>query len=1015
MGWCGFVLLLALATGHAEERLPRVLIVNSYHPGYGWSDGEMHGVLRVFGHQYPRLVPSIEYLDWRRYPQPEREPQLLSALEQKAGGQPFDIIITLDDPALQFAFKYRARLGATTPIVFGGINHYTAETRRGQSNVTGIAESNDIAGTLDFLLQLQPATREVVVVHDDNESAWASRQDLEALRPDYSPRLRFRFLHGWSAPQLLDTLGNLQPGTVVLLLSATVDAEGRLLSDDTRFARELRERCPVPIYMITQPLRPLFSESDWEKDTWIGLGGSMVSSDLHGEIVGTLALRVLHGEPADQIPVQTKSPTRLAVDYGQLQRFHLPLSALPAGTQVFRRPVSFYQLYRVQILGVSLVIGLLAATVLVLVVNTLRRRRAEVALRQSNERFQLIARATNDAVWDWKLDTDAMWWSDSYRTMLGPPADAAPHFAAWAADLHPEDRERVVASLRAAVAGPELTWSVEHRYRRHDGTEGVAFNRACFLRDAQGKALRAIGAMTDVTALKQTERNLQRLAAAVEQTTELIVVLDLQGTITYVNPACTQSTGFTPAEVLHQPFEFLLESHPEFPTFAHLRQCIQKTGAWSGQGRCRKKDGSTLSEQLALSPLRDPSGATVSFVLVARDITRELKLEEQVRFAQKMEAVGLLAGGVAHDFNNILQIILGHTQLALEHELSPDERKEGLMRTQEAAERAVQLTRQLLVFGRKQPLLLEDLDFGQLVSDLLKMLRRLLGEHITIDFRPGHQLGNLRAHKGQLEQVVMNLCVNARDAMPQGGRLTIELENVRFNAEYCQAHPWARPGRYVHLRVADTGCGMEAATQARIFDPFFTTKPKDRGTGLGLSVVYGIIQQHEGLIHVYSEPGHGTVFHIYLPIVERRAGSVGEKPTPAPQHGTGTVLLVEDEPAVRQLAIKLLERGGYRVLTAGDGREAVDVFTRRAGEIDLLMMDAVMPHMGGREAYERIAALRPGIPVLFCSGYSADVLQPGFALGPGMQLIQKPYSPDELLRHIHELRHPPPRAGEPQG
>jgi CheY-like chemotaxis protein len=371
-----------------------------------------------------------------------------------------------------------------------------------------------------------------------------------------------------------------------------------------------------------------------------------------------------------------------------------------------------------------------------------------------------------------------------------------------------------------------------------------------------------------------------------------------------------------------------------------------------------------------------------------------------------MEAIGLLAGGVAHDFNNILQIILGNTQMALAYDLTDAERKEGLSQMKEASERAVQLTRQLLVFGRKQPLVTEDVDLNQLVADLLKMLRRLIGEHINVDFVPGHQLGNVRANRSQLEQVLLNLCVNARDAMPQGGRLTIELENVFFNSGYCEAHPWARPGRYVLMSVTDTGEGMDSSTLARIFDPFFSTKPKEKGTGLGLSVVYGIVQQHDGLIHVYSEPGVGTAFKIYLPIVERSASQVGEKLTSIPAQGTGTILLVEDEDVVRKLATRMLERGGYRVLTATNGVEALEVFNRHADEISLLMLDAVMPNMGGRETYDRISAIRPGLPVLFCSGYSADVLQPGFALGPGVQLIQKPYSPDEIWRRVHELLHP---------
>ncbi len=1003
---CVLAVLLVLAPARAEEHAPRVLILNSYHPGYGWGDGELRGLLGALHRQRPLLLPSIEYLDWRRFPLPEREPELMRLLGQKYGGQPFDLVITLDDPALQFAFKFRRMFGAEAPIVFGGVNNYTPKTLRGQTDVTGVAESTDLAGTLDFALRLQPDTREVAVILDQNESALESRKALEAIIPHYASRLKFRFIDHWTEAELLQAVGALKPGTVAMILSANVDTTGKLLSDDFDFALRLKQACPVPAYMLSQPLRPLFNNSDWETDTWIGLGGSMLSSDLHGEAVGAIALRVLNGEMAGEIPVLTKSPTRLAVDYDQMKRFGLPLSALPPGTEIFHQPVSFYRVYRVQILAAGTMIGLLMATVLVLTGNILRRRRAEAALRQTNERFQLIARATNDALWDWNLATGEMWWNEGYREMLGVTDAAPPRFEAWIAGIHPEDRAQIVGDLKAAAAGNAQSWAAEYRFRRGDGADGFVINRAWFLRDAGGRAVRALGAMTDVTARKQAEQNVRRLATAVEHATELIIVLDLRGALEYVNPAFEQSTGFTPADVLGQPFSFILDPESGAPAFDQIARRIQDTGSWSGRCKCRKKDGAALSEQLVVSPIRDPAGHTVNFILVARDVTQEMKLEEQVRFSQKMEAIGLLAGGVAHDFNNILQIILGNTQMALEDDLTEAERKEGLSQMKEASERAVQLTRQLLVFGRKQPLVTEDVDLNQLVADLLKMVRRLIGEHINVDFVPGHQLGNVRANRSQLEQVLLNLCVNARDAMPQGGRLTIELENVLFNSGYCEAHPWARPGRYVLMSVTDTGDGMDPSTLARIFDPFFSTKPKEKGTGLGLSVVYGIVQQHDGLIHVYSEPGVGTAFKIYLPIVERSASQVGEKLTSIPALGTGTILLVEDEAVVRQLATKMLEHGGYRVLSAANGVEAIEVFNQHAAEISLLMLDAVMPNMGGRETYDRISAIRPGLPVLFCSGYSADVLQPGFALGPGVQLIQKPYSPDEIWRRVHDLLHP---------
>ena len=982
---------------------PRVLILNSYHPGYGWSDGELRGLLNMLRVQHPRLLPSIEYMDWRRFPSPEREALLFKSLALKFGAQPFDLIITLDDPALLFAYKLRRQTGAETPIVFGGINHYTPDTIRGEEQVTGVAESTDVAGTVEMALRLQPDTHEVVVINDRNESALESRRAVEAVMPQFASRLKFRFLDDWSVDTLFQAVGELKPGSVALVLSATLDNKGRLVADDPGFATALKQHCAVPLFMVTQPLRPLFGDSDWNKDTWFGLGGSILSSDRHGQAVGMIALRVLAGENAGSIPVLAKSPTRLAVDYVEMKRFDLPLSALPPGTDVFHQPVSFYRLYRPKILGVLAVVGLLSATVLVLSANIVRRKIAESALLQSNERFQLISRATNDALWDWKPQTGEVWWNESYASMLGVPGDTPRNFDTWSRSIHAGDRERIVGELKAAAGGGAQTWVAEYRFKRGDGTDGFIFNRAFFLRGGDGRAVRVIGAMTDVTERNQAEQRSRRLAAVVEQTTGLIAFLDLQGILEYVNPSFTQNTGFSPADVLGKPFDFIIDPADKALPFGEVAAQVGTTGSWSGTVRFRRKDGQGLIAQLVVSPIRDRNGGLVNFIVVARDVTKETKLEEQVHFSQKMEAIGMLAGGVAHDFNNILQIITGHTQMIMDLELTEAERREGLSQVREAAERAAQLIRQLLLFGRKQPLLTEDVDLKALVSDLLKMVRRLIGEHIAVNFFASGPLENVRANKVQLEQVLLNLCVNARDAMPKGGRLTIALENVRYDAEYCENHPWARQGDYVLMSVTDTGSGMAPSTLARIFDPFYSTKPKDKGTGLGLSVVYGIIQQHDGLIDVQSMPGVGSTFNVCLPAVARRGSGAEAAAAAAAAPGTGTVLLVEDESAVRKLATKILARAGYRVLAAADGVEAVDLFKRHAQNVDVLVIDAVMPRMGGREAYESISAMRPGIPALFCSGYSADVLGADFALGPCVQLLQKPYSSEELCRRIRDL------------
>ncbi|EEF60910.1 PAS domain S-box protein [Pedosphaera parvula] len=507
--------------------------------------------------------------------------------------------------------------------------------------------------------------------------------------------------------------------------------------------------------------------------------------------------------------------------------------------------------------------------------------------------------------------------------------------------------------------------------------------------------------MTDITERKRAEDNLVRLATAVEQSTDIIIHLDLDGLIEYVNPAFERITGYGREAMVGRHINSLPQDGEAHFEFAHLVGRIAVSGSWSGRFVSRKKDGQKFEADVSIYPIRDEGGKITSYIAVERDVTRETALEEQVRLAQKMEAIGLLAGGVAHDFNNLLQVIMGYTMLARsasEHELG-----HHLEQVQKAAERATQLTRQLLAFGRRQAMQKTDTDINQLVADHLKMLRRLIGENIEIHFLAGKHLENIFADKGQLEQVLLNLCVNARDAMPNGGQLTLETQNFVIDHSFCEDHPWARAGNFILLTVTDNGMGMDRETLSRIFEPFFTTKPKGRGTGLGLSVVYGIIRQHEGLIHVYSEPGLGTTFKIYIPMAQRVSEMVEQNLHTVPPGGTETILLAEDEPMVRQLAVKTLERVGYRVIAASNGEETCDLFALHAKDVDLLLLDVVMPKLGGKEAYSRINETHPGVPVLFCSGYSGNSLEAGYFQVEGLELLQKPYSSNDLLLKVREL------------
>jgi len=379
------------------------------------------------------------------------------------------------------------------------------------------------------------------------------------------------------------------------------------------------------------------------------------------------------------------------------------------------------------------------------------------------------------------------------------------------------------------------------------------------------------------------------------------------------------------------------------------------------------------------------------------DVSSSKIRDAGIQRAHKLEAIGQLAGGVAHDFNNLLVAITGSIELA-RRESDPAVRDGLLQDGLRASQNAADLTRQLLVFSRRQPLHESAIDLNSLLTDTIKLLRRLIPESIAIDFIEGHRLPPILGDRGQIEQVVLNLCINARDAMPSGGRLVIETESVLINGRFRETHPWARPGRYVLLSVSDSGIGMSAETMEKIFEPFFTTK--EEGTGLGLATAYAIVNQHGGLLHPYSEPGKGSTFKVYLPVADRDAGAIGAKIETPPVGGSELVLLAEDEEPVRNIVRRILTQAGYTVLVATDGVEAVRQFAERATEIRLVILDAIMPRMNGTQALEEIRKLSPAVPALISSGYSdalASVRQVGVAF------LQKPYEPDALVRAVREI------------
>jgi two-component system cell cycle sensor histidine kinase/response regulator CckA len=638
-------------------------------------------------------------------------------------------------------------------------------------------------------------------------------------------------------------------------------------------------------------------------------------------------------------------------------------------------------------------------------------QKAEKTLRESQERFREMAENITDMFWMTSPDMQqVLYVSPAYETIWGHSAEslyADPR--QWAEAIPAEDRERVFTLFSSLGSGASSA-STEFQISHPDGAVRWIYGRGFPVRDATGKVVRLTGIASDITERKRTEETLRLLSSAVEQSKESIVItdteLDLPGPkILFVNPAFTKMTGYSAEEVMGKTPRILQGPRTDKAMLSRLRKNLERGEVFEGEAINYRKDGTEFDVEWQIAPIRNASGKTTHFVAIQHDITERKRLETRLFQSQKMETVGKLAGGVAHEFNSILTAIIGQTELLLS-DLTPDD---PLGKTAQqiriAADRAAVLTRQLLAYGRKQILQPEILDLNQVLSDLLGTLQHLMGEAVDVRIVPAIGLKTVKIDPGQMEQVIVNIAMNAAEAMPNGGKLTLETANVSLDEEFVRPFPGLKPGDYVVVAITDTGTGMSNEVRARVFEPFFSTKDVGQGTGLGLATCYGIVKQSDGHISVYSEVARGATFRIYLPQVAppTKTSRLRAKSPNLPR-GTETILLAEDDPSLLEMSATLLKRLGYTVLTAVNGVEALNLKQQRdIGHIDLLLTDVVMPHMSGKELSDRIRTIYPHTKNLFTSAYTENAIVHQGVLNEGVLLLQKPFTPSALAYKIREV------------
>ncbi len=689
---------------------------------------------------------------------------------------------------------------------------------------------------------------------------------------------------------------------------------------------------------------------------------------------------------------------------------------IPPHVTAFLDPLSLWA-YLSSFVSYDIVLPIIIAGLLLfctLLVSIHRRdRRIAKVLAENIIRIQSLIsdlpgvayRCRNDEAWT------MIFISEEIKRLTGyPPSDFLNNAVRRFIDvIHPDDRKTVAATIRQGIAEKrpfEMIFRLCHVESRIAWVQAKGHG----IFDAHGRLEWIDGILMDVTRRQQAETERERLTIAIEQADEAIVITDAVGTILYVNPAFERITGYQRNEAVGANPRFLKSGLHAQSFYDEMWQTLSAGKVWQNRFINKRKDGSLYTEAANISPVRDANGDIINYVAVKRDITREIEAEEQQQQERKIESIGRLAGGVAHDFNNMLQAIFGHTEIAMELTEPSHPTYENLQAIRDAAQRASDLTRQLLAFARKQTIAPQLLDLNITVSNILKTIQEMLDEGIELIWRPAPDLGLVEMDPVQVDQILLNLCMNARDAITTGtGHIILTAKNVTLTVADLIQYKDLAIGDYIKLTVHDDGCGMDAKTLSHLFEPFFTTKAMGRGIGLGLATIYGIIQQNRGTITVASDPGRGTTFTIYLPrqFVKEEAQAVSATPShrqPAKLAGDGeTILLVEDEPAALRVAHIMLQKFGYRVLAAASPEDAIRQAEAHTGRIDLLLTDVVMPGMDGWHLSRRLLELKPEMVCLFMSGYTADIIARHGVIEKGLHFIQKPFTAATLAAKVKSV------------
>ncbi len=996
-----------------------VLVLFSYHRAE-WSDNVQKGIESVFV-PHREVNFFYEYMDTKRLKTKEYLETLRKIYAEKYAKAHIDVIICVDNNALDLLVENAQTLLPDIPVVFCGINDYKPALHAARPEVTGVVEYGDFSDTLKIAFRARPNATKLYIVGDHTETGETNTRELLAALSSLAPDIQTVLTDRMSYEELSTTLQTADLQQVAFFVSFWKDGTGRNI--------EPWQLDPI----FRKSAIPVFGRSEWMMNRGM-VGGKCVTGIAQGAAAGKIALQILDGTGVSALPVDTNSPNQYLYDYKMMQHYRINEDIFPGESIDFNHPEPFYRVKKP--VGVTILVfsALLLAALVFLAVNIHRRRLAILALRKATaslEQSEARYRGMIENIQDTFYRTDAQGFLifvspsgprllgyDSPREMIGRP-----NASFW---NKPEERLKMLEILERDGAVRDF----EVVLVRKDGSPVPVSTTSSYYHDQDGQILGIEGIFRNNTERKQAEADLlaerQYLTDIIDSLPDATFIIDTDSRVVIWNRAAEAITGVNREELLGKgnyayAVPFYGEPRPILIDFLNISEKERESSYSSIKRLGDKIYAETFIQTLnngegaylwgVAAPLYDRSGLPTGAVEVIKDITGlkksekvNIQLQEQLLQAQKIESIGRLAGGVAHDFNNMLGVILGHAELAQNQLDTTQPLFYNLEEIRKAAQRSADITRQLLAFARKQTIAPQFIDLNKTVDEMLAMLRRLIGEDIHLAWLPGKNLGSINLDPSQLDQILANLFVNARDAIADTGKVTIETDTATFDEAYCRVHTGFVPGKYVMLAVSDNGCGMDAKTMAHLFEPFFTTKEMGKGTGLGLATIYGIVKQNSGFINVYSEPGQGTTFKIYLPRHGSNAAPMPKKDAAGPMaHGHEAILLVEDEPMILSMTKTMLELHGYKVLPAKTPDEAIRLAREHTDEIHLLMTDVVMPEMNGRDLARVLLSLYPNLKRLFMSGYTANVIAHHGVLEEGIHFIQKPFAMTDLISKIREV------------